>query len=88
MKNIKKVITICSAVTLIFSAGCSDKRNVTENGIVYYDGSSNEYVQQTEGMENGDGQVVPQDELIENIPTQQIQQIRGVRSGRNPYRYF
>ena len=78
MKNIKKVITICSAVTLIFSAGCSDKRNVTENGIVYYDGSSNEYVQQTEGMENGDGQVVPQDELIENIPTQQIQQ--GVKS--------
>lgn len=38
MKNIKKVITVCSAVTLIFSAGCSDKRNVTENGIVYYDG--------------------------------------------------
>ena len=78
MKNIKKVITVCSAVTLIFSAGCSDKRNVTENGIVYYDGSSNEYVQQTEGMENGDGQVVPQDELIENIPTQQIRQ--GVKS--------
>ena len=29
-------------------------------------------------MENGDGQVVPQDELIENIPTQQIRQ--GVKS--------
>lgn len=73
MKNIKKTLAVCSAVTLIFSAGCSDKRNVTENGIVYYDSSKNEYIQQTEGMENSEGQVVPQDELIENIPTEPAQ---------------
>lgn len=82
MKKVKIMLAAVSAVTLIFTAGCAEKKDSTGNNIVYYD-DSNAYSQAIEGVEDYEGNVVKEEDLIENVPTtpakiNQVEQIGGV----------
>lgn len=68
MKNIKMLIALFSSAALAFAGGCAEKKENTSNNIVYYD-SSNSYSQAAEGYENSSGDIVKEEELIENVPT-------------------
>lgn len=68
MAKIRRILAVVSTAVMVFSVGCREKSNSTENNVVYYD-SSNEYSQDIEGVENEEGDVVKEEELIENIPT-------------------
>lgn len=68
MKNIKMLIAFLSSAAMVLAVGCGEKNESSNNNIVYYD-SSNTYSQAAEGYENSEGDVVKEEELIENIPT-------------------
>lgn len=72
MKNIKTMLAVFSSAVLVFAAGCSEKRESAGNNIVYYN-DSNTYSQAAEGVENSSGNVIKEENLIENIPTTPIE---------------
>ncbi len=68
MKNTRKILASISAVCLAFSVGCGEKKSGSDNSVIYYD-NSNEYSQAAEGFEDSQGQIVKEEDLIENLPT-------------------
>lgn len=68
VNNKKKLLALVIALCTTAISGCADKNNGTQNSIAYYD-ESNSYSQSPEGVENSNGNVVREEDKLENIPT-------------------
>lgn len=67
LKNLKKILAVLSAVTLVTLTGCG-KKNDNSNKITYYD-ASNPYSQKAEGVDSSGGKSYDENTAAENIST-------------------